>query len=781
VRIYLNYNKVMANKNKDRNRRLYAFADAITRLMRGEKGRQTLNPRQISQRLGITDSMERLELEEALDKLCEQKIVEEAEPGQFRLRATPASTSPSDGMEGWVQFTAGGSVFLRRADGGEDLKVDESRLQGVLPDDRVRVRWQKKSPARGRPKVEVVEVIERGRRYYVGILRRHAQSWRVLVEVAGYQLNFRLSQEPGDARDEGKKVVIALVEWPADQPAPLAELREVLGAPGDNDTEMQAIAAEFGFPLGFSPDALDEAQAFPPEPGEREVAGRRDFRTVPTLTIDPVDARDFDDALSLQLGANGRWQLGVHIADVSHYVKPGGALDGEARERATSVYLVDRVMPMLPEHLSNLVCSLRPDEDKLAFSAVFEIDEQAVVHSEWFGRTVIRSRKRLTYEQAEEVLVKNVADSGASEKYNNKKKNVRSNHNNDNDIIEDVNNKDKFDINQNSDLDWGAMVLNLNRIALALKDQRFAMGSIRFESEELRFELDERGKPTRVYVKPHLQSHSLIEECMLLANRRVSAFMASQGRERYKNAVTYRVHDQPDPERLENFARFAALFGYRIRTGSREQITASFNALAEQLEGKPEAGVVESMAIRSMAKARYTAQNIGHYGLAFTHYTHFTSPIRRYPDLMVHRQLQDILDQKPPMSVSLVEADCVHSSARERAAVQAERTSVRIKQIEMLEGMTGKVLDGWISGIQDFGFFVTLEFSRGEGLVHFNSISHDRFFFDEREFCVRSQRGRAKLRLGDAVRVLLKKADIRRRQVDLEYQSDSPSDDFSDY
>lgn len=531
-----------------------------------------------------------------------------------------------------------------------------------------------------------------------------------------------------------------MVDWPAGQSTPCAELREILGVPGDNDTEMQAIAAEFGFPLGFSREALNEAQAFSPEPGEKEAAGRRDFRQIPTITIDPVDARDFDDALSLRKLTEGRWELGVHIADVSHYVQAGGALDREARERATSVYLVDRVFPMMPEQLSNLVCSLRPDEDKLTFSAVFEIDEQAIVHSEWYGRTIIRSRKRLTYEQAEEVIVMNRSE------------------------------------NEGPNIDWVELILNVNRIALALKSQRFAMGSMRFESEELRFEFDDNGKPSAVYVKPHLQSHSLIEECMLLANRKVSAFMSKQRLGRYKNAIAYRVHDQPDPVRLENFARFSALFGYKIRTGSREQISASLNALMDQLEGKPEAGVVESMAIRSMAKARYTAQNIGHYGLAFTHYTHFTSPIRRYPDLMVHRQLQDILDGKPPMSIQAVEVDCVHSSDRERAAVQAERTSVRIKQIEMLEGMTGKVLEGWISGIQEFGFFVTLQLSRGEGLVRFNTMIDDHYFFNEREFCVCLQRSRRKLRLGDGVRVLLKKADIRSRQVDLEYLPDDPND-----
>jgi len=734
----------MSKKSSDRGKRLHTYTDAVTRLMREEKGNKTLNPRQIAIRLGITDSMERLLLEEAIDKLHSQKILEEVDRGQFRLRQKSGADAPREGIEGWLQFSSGGSVFLRRADGGEDLRVNENRLQGVLPDDKVRVSLPRKIPRQGRLKVEVIALIERTRRFYVGILRRHARGWRVAVELPGYLLHFSLLDEDVSATDEGKKVVIEVADWPDGQPAPQAKLREILGAPGDNDTEMQAIAAEFGFPLGFSRDALNEAQAFPPEPNEKEAEGRRDFRSVPTITIDPVDARDFDDALSLSRRADGLWELGVHIADVAHYVQAGGALDREARERATSVYLVDRVMPMLPEHLSNLVCSLRPDEDKLAFSAVFEIDEQAKVLSEWYGRTIIRSRKRLTYEQAEEVIATNQSQS------------------------------------LGQDFDWGQLVLDVNRIALALKAQRFAMGSIRFESEELRFEFDEKGKPTEVYVKPHLQSHSLIEECMLLANRKVSAFMARQSRERYKNAIVYRVHDQPDPQRLENFARFAALFGYKIRTGNREQITASLNALADEIEGKAEAGVIESMAIRSMAKARYTVQNIGHYGLAFTHYTHFTSPIRRYPDLMVHRQLQDILDAKPPMAIQVVEADCVHSSDRERAAVQAERTSVRIKQIEMLEGMNGQVLEGWISGIQDFGFFVTLQLSRGEGLVRFNHMTDDRYYFDERTFSVRAQRSKQQLRLGDRVRVLLKKADIRTRQVDLEYLPDDLDAHYSD-
>ncbi|MFZ9939305.1 MAG: ribonuclease R [Bacteroidia bacterium] len=726
----------MSKKSGDRNRRLRAYSDDVTRLMREEQGKQTLNPKQISVRLGITDSMDRILLEEAIEKLCLQKILEQVEPGQYRLRTKSVDPVAVAGVEGWLQFTNGGSVFLRRADGGEDLRVNEDRLQGVLPDDKVVVRLPRKTPQRGRPKVDVVALIERTRRFYVGILQRQGATWRVAVDLPGYLLHFKLNNAPNSTDDEGKKVVIEVIDWPSGQPTPQAELREILGTPGDNDTEMQAIAAEFGFPLGFTQDALNEAHAFPPEPGENEAKGRRDFRSIPTITIDPVDARDFDDALSLRKLSDDRWELGVHIADVSHYVQSGGALDRDARERATSVYLVDRVMPMLPEHLSNLVCSLRPDEDKLAFSAVFEIDGHANVHDEWYGRTIIRSRKRLTYEEAEEVIVQ------------------------------------QRSVDIASAFDWGEMVLELNGLALALKAKRFAMGSIRFESEELRFQFDEQGKPTEVFVKPHLQSHSLIEECMLLANRSVSAFMAKQAHERYKNAIVYRVHDQPDPERLDNFARFAALFGYKIRIGSREQITTSLNDLADQLEGKPEAGVVESMAIRSMAKARYTTQNIGHYGLAFTHYTHFTSPIRRYPDLMIHRQLQDILDAKPPMSISLVEADCVHSSDREKAAVQAERISVKIKQIEMLEGMTGKLLEGWVSGIQDFGFFVTLHLSRGEGLVRFNSMVDDRYFFDERTFSVRAQRSRLQLRLGDQVRVLLKKADIRIRQVDFEFIPD---------
>jgi ribonuclease R len=514
----------------------------------------------------------------------------------------------------------------------------------------------------------------------------------------------------------------------------------VLGYPGDNETEMHSIVAECELPYRFEPEVERTAEEIPSEITAEEIARRRDFRGIPTFTVDPVDAKDFDDALSLRKLDNGNWEIGVHIADVTFYVKPDTLIDKEAVNRATSIYLVDRTVSMLPEKLSNNLCSLRPDEDKLCFSAVFETDDNANVVKRWFGRTVIRSTNRLTYEEAQTII----------------------------DTCEGK---------------MAAEIQVLNRLAQTLRKERFKKGSIGFDRPEPKFRLDADGKPLGVYFVKETPSHHLIEEFMLLANRHVAEFcsgiLKTEGppRKGKGNVGVYRVHDKPNMEKIEKFAEFVKRFGYSIKTSSERVIATSLNTLLTKVKGTTEETMLETLALRSMAKADYSTDNIGHYGLGFKHYSHFTSPIRRYPDMMTHRLLQYYLDgEGNEPDKKQLEALCRQSANMERRAVEAERTSIKYKQVEFMSDKTGLIFDGVISGVTEWGIYVELKESGCEGMIHIRDLNDDFYIFDEDNYCIKGKRLGRSFRLGQQITIEVWRANLMKKQLDFRLPGDEQSD-----
>ena len=542
--------------------------------------------------------------------------------------------------------------------------------------------------------------------------------------------------------EHGQKAIARIIDWPEKAKNPFGEIVDVLGFPGENDTEMHSILAEFELPYKFSEEVEAYAEQIPDGISPQEIKKRRDFRKTPTFTIDPADAKDFDDALSLKPLEKGLWEVGIHIADVSHYVKTKTVLDSEAFDRATSVYLVDRVVPMLPEKLSNGVCSLRPKEDKLTFSAVFTMNDQGEVLDEWFGRTVIHSDRRFTYEEAQQVI-----ESGEG--------------------------------------DMKEEVLKLYEISKILKEKRFEKGSINFEREEVKFHLEEDGTPTGVYFKVQKEANWLIEEFMLLANKRVAAYASRggkyekevspaqtqgkppQGKKQEGKTFVYRIHDVPDPEKMDSFTRFITKFGHSLnpqQTGRR--LSSALNALLDRVQGSKEQNVVEMMALRSMAKARYSTNNIGHYGLAFKDYAHFTSPIRRYPDLMVHRLLAHYLENGESKNAETYEKRCQHASEMERRAVEAERASIKYKQVEFMQDKLGMEFDGVVSGLTDWGIYVEIVDNKCEGMVSIKSIADDFYEFDEEEYMIVGRHSGKKFEIGDELRIEVVTANLSRRQLD---------------
>jgi ribonuclease R len=603
----------------------------------------------------------------------------------------------------------------------KDVWVNNRRLGQALHDDIVKIKLHKFSKD-SRLEGEVVEIMQRARTEFVGKIEISHRFAFVIVDSKKMFYDIFIPLDALNGAKNGDKVITEIKQWKAEDKNPIGIITKVLGKAGDNNTEIHAIMAEFGLPVEF-PEVVDnQANMIDEKITETEIRKRRDFRHITTFTIDPEDAKDFDDALSVQQLENGNWEIGVHIADVSHYVEPDTFLDQEAQRRATSVYLVDRVVPMLPEKLSNHVCSLRPNEEKLTFSAVFELNERATIVNQWFGKTIINSDRRFTYEEAQTVI-------------------------------------------ETKEGDFAKEILLLQDFAVKIRNKRFKAGAIAFESVEVKFKLDEKGKPLAVVPKVRKDSNKLIEEFMLLANKLVAEYVFKKKKGKSILTMVYRTHDEPNEDKLQNLATFAKQFGHTVDL-SEENLSKSLNNLSTTIEGKPEQNVLQNLAMRAMAKAVYTTEPKQHFGLAFPHYTHFTSPIRRYPDVMVHRLLQHYLDGKESVDKTDYETRCKHSSSMERKAAEAERASIKYKQVEYMNIMKGKEFSGIISGVTEWGLYIEVLNGGCEGMIRLSDLHDDYYEFREKEYAVVGRRYRNTYRLGDSIKVRVKGTDMEKRTID---------------
>ncbi len=706
-------------------------ASALIMGVFGRNPKKVYNYKQISKLLFINDKQRKAIVTRTLDELVGKKQLEQVEPGRYRL------LSRAGYKTGTLDMTQHGYAFLVSENSDDDVFIARNNLKTALDGDLVKVFVYPARKQRSRSEGEVVEILERARDTFVGTVEISRNYAFLLPDNRKMPFDIFIPLEKLKGVEHGQKAIARIIDWPEKVKNPFGEIVDILGYPGENETEMHSILAEFELPIKFSAEVEAFAEKIPDAITPQEIKNRRDFREVSTFTIDPADAKDFDDALSLQPLEKGFWEVGIHIADVSHYVKTKTILDSDAFDRATSVYLVDRVVPMLPEKLSNGVCSLRPNEDKLTFSAVFKMNEQGEVLDEWFGRTVIHSNRRFSYEEAQKII-------------------------------------------ETGEGDMKEEVLKLYEISKTLKEKRFTNGSINFEREEVKFHLAEDGTPTGVYFKVQKEANWLIEEFMLLANKRVAAYASRGGK--YEKEVSpaepkgkkltgktfvYRIHDVPDPEKMDSFTRFITKFGHSLNPQqSGRRLSTALNTLLDQVQGSKEQNVIEMMALRSMAKARYSTNNIGHYGLAFKDYAHFTSPIRRYPDLMVHRLLAHYLEKGESKNAETYEKRCQHASEMERRAVEAERASTKYKQVEFMQDKVGNHFDGVVSGLTDWGIYVEIVENKCEGMVSIKSIADDFYEFNEEEYMIVGRHSGRKFEIGDEVTIEVLNANLSRRQLD---------------
>lgn len=653
-------------------------------------------------------------------------------------------------------------IFVRKAngknsfipdEGGEPVLVAERNSAHAMNGDRVRVTMLARRRNHVR-EAEVTDILERSKKMFVGTLKVNKDFAFLLTEDRTLANDIFIPKNALKGGKSGDKAVVKITEWPENVKNPIGQVVDILGTSGENNAEMHAILAEFGLPYTYPKSVEDAAAKMEPGITEEEIARREDMRDVTTFTIDPRDAKDFDDALSIRQTGNGLWEVGVHIADVSHYVTEGSIIDKEALKRATSVYLVDRTIPMLPERLCNFICSLRPNEEKLAYSVIFTLDDKANVKNWHLAHTVIKSDRRFTYEEVQALLEQRGEASPEDYKAPG-----------DHSAIGAPDNENAFPVEQFAD-----ELLTLNRLAKLLRAKRFANGAIDFDRCEVRFEIDEKGKPLSVYFKVGKDANKLVEEFMLLANRTVAESIGKVPKNKKAKTLPYRIHDLPDQEKLIKLSDFIVKFGYKLKTaGSKTEVSRGLNKLLHDVRGKKEQNVIELVSLRTMMKARYSTQNIGHYGLAFDYYTHFTSPIRRYPDLMVHRLLTRYAEGGRSASRDKYEELCEHSSEMEQIAANAERASIKYKQVEFMGEHLGEIFEGTISGVTEFGLYVEINENKCEGMIPLRDLDDDYYEFDERNYCLWGRKYHHRYSLGDAVKIKVARANLEKKQLDFAF------------
>ena len=721
----------MTRKKKKKSHKIPNLTDAILQIFK-KSSNKVYNYKQIAAKLNINDTSGRNQIIKTLKKLKAKQKIEEVDRGKYRVIGS------TEYYTGILDMTTRGQGYVICDEFEEDIFVPNNKLNKALDGDEVEI-YVYKRRKNNRPEGEITSIVKRAKTEFVGVLQMQKNFGFVVVSNQKMYTDIFVSKDNLNGAQNGDKVLVKIDDWPARADSPFGTITNVLGKPGEHNTEIHSILAEYGLPYEFPAEVEQFANKLDTSIQASEIKKRRDMRDILTFTIDPKDAKDFDDALSFQQLENGNYEIGIHIADVSHYVKPGTILDEEAYERATSVYLVDRVVPMLPEILSNGACSLRPNEEKYTFSAVFEINNKAEVLKQWFGRTVTYSDKRFAYEEAQA-------------------------------IIETKGNEVPADVSLTGESYQVAQpivdaILKLDELAKIMRNQRMNQGAISFDKVEVRFHLDEDNNPEGVYFKTQKDANKLIEEFMLLANKKVAAFIGKQEPEK---TFVYRVHDEPDADKLANLQDIISRFGYSLNLKSRKSTTSSLNKLLEDVKGKGEQNMVDTLAIRSMSKAKYTTHNIGHYGLAFDYYSHFTSPIRRYPDVMVHRLLQHYLDGGKSAAQDEYEEKCEHSSSMENLAANAERDSIKYMQIKFMQDHKDEEFVGVISGVTEWGIYVEIIANKCEGMVRIREIKDDYYIFDEKQYALVGEVTKNMYQLGDEVVVKVKNTDLVKRHLDFE-------------
>ena len=675
------------------------------------------NYKQIAAAIDVRGEEGKRILVKVLDKLRDEEVLLESSRGRYRINNRGLM------LDGRFERRSNGKNFFVPDDDGNIIYIPERNSKHAMNGDRVRVQLLAKRK-RAETEGTVVEILEHKQTRFVGVLEVQKHFAFLVMDSKFLSNDIFVPKEDLLGAKHGDKVVVEIVEWPAKANNPIGKVINVLGKPGDNDTEMHAILAQYDLPYSYPDNVSKVADLISDTIDAKEIAKREDFRDVFTFTIDPKDAKDFDDAFSFKELSPNLWEVGVHIADVTHYVRPGDLIDREAENRATSIYLVDRTIPMLPERLSNFICSLRPNEEKLCFSVIFNMNEKAEIKDFRIARTVIKSDSRLAYEDAQTII-----ETGKG--------------------------------------DFSKEILILNSLAKQLREKRFANGSINFDRYEVKFNLDEKGKPLGVYFVEGKESNHLIEEFMLLANRTVAQVIGKVPKGKKAKSFVYRIHDVPDPEKLDNFNQFILRFGHKMKTsGSKADVAKSLNSILDKVQGRPEENLIETIAIRTMSKAIYSTNNVGHYGLAFEYYTHFTSPIRRYPDMLVHRLLERYLDGGKSVDQASLEDECKHSSDMEQIASNAERDSIKYKQVEFMSDKLGKVYDGVISGVTEWGLYVEINENKCEGMIPMRELDDDFYEFDEKNYRLVGRRTNREYRLGQPVAIQVARANLERRQLD---------------